>query len=283
MEAKFLKDPDNKCDYVLVSADEQSFTYLNQGNPLRVGFFIDNNENLPWHKRKAMVVIIGRDLDFERNKVYKEGFFKKGLVDKSYLVDYIQKMKKKLIQMAMQELDVLDIPGEPMTTNLMIENMAEPMEEIIEPKNYISTDEASEMLNVSYCTITNLVKRGMIKGEHNGNGRCFIRADIEKLLQEKPEFLKKIWNDGRSITKKEPYSKELIRGQEKYIHIRRAQALLKLSENTINKYAEAGLIRAYKQDHEKYYISTSHIEELTTNPPDWLKKSWSYFNNNKAE
>jgi hypothetical protein len=284
MEAKLLKDPDNKCDYVYVSADEQSLSYLNSGNPLRVAFFTDNNENLPFYKRKAMVVIIGKDLDFKKHKTYKAGFFRKGLVDKSYLIDYIQKMKKKLIQMAMQELDVLDIPEEPMTAKLMIENMQEPQEEIMEKSGEtIDRAQAAEILNVSPMTISNLAKKGLIKGQHNGFGWSFVKSDIENIIKEKPDFLREIWNHSKSITKREPYSKEIIEGNETFIHIRKAEKIINLSRGTITLYAKRGLIRHKKEHRKDYYISLKHMGELKANPPDWLKKSWRYFNNSKAE
>ena len=283
MEGKFLKDPNNKCDYVFISADEQSFTYLNQGNPLRIGFFIDNNENLPWHRRKSMVVIIGKDLNFEKHKTYKEGFFKKGLVDKSYLVDYIQKMKKKLIQMAMQELEVLDLPGEPMDTKAMIEDMQESPEVVEEPKEYINLAKTSEMLKVSQCTLRNLAKRGIVKGENTGNGWYFVKSDMEDLLKEQPGFLTKIWNGRRTITKGERRNTKIIDGEDVYVHINRAKEILNLSEGTIVKYVKLGLIRHKKESGKNYYISVKHTEELKANPPDWLKKSWSYFNNNKTQ
>ncbi|MFA5090865.1 MAG: helix-turn-helix domain-containing protein [Candidatus Omnitrophota bacterium] len=283
MEAKLLKDPDNRCDYVLISADEQSLSYLNQGSPLRVGFFTDNNEGLPQYKRKSMVVIIGKDLDFSRHNIYKEGFFKKGLVDKSYLIEYIQKMKKKLIQMAMQELEVLDLPGESIDTKAIIENIEESPEAITEPGEYIHAAQAAEILSIAASTMANLAKKGLIKGEHNGFSWTFIKSDIENLIKEQPDFLTKIWKHCRNITKGRQYDKEIIKGEDKYIHIRKAKVLLALSENTIKKYAKAGLIQCIKENHKKYYISIKHIEQLRANPPAWLKKSWSYFAKNRVE
>ncbi|MEW6008862.1 MAG: hypothetical protein AB1629_04430 [Candidatus Omnitrophota bacterium] len=285
MEAKLLKDPNSKCDYVLVSADEQSISYLNSGLPLRIAFFIDNHGNLPWYKRKAMVIVIAKDLDFEKQDIYKKGFVKKGLVDKSYLIDYIQKMKKKLIQMAMQELDVLDIPEEPMTTNLMIENITEPepQEEISEPKEFINANEASEMLKVSYPTVINLAKKSMIRGEYNSCGWCFVKSDIEQLLKDKPEFLRKIWNDPKSVSKRESYYSDKSIDNELFVHIRKAEKIIKLSKTTITLYAKRGDIRNIKERGKDYYISVKHMEELKANPPDWLKKSWSYFNNGKKK
>lgn len=278
MDAKLLKDPNNKCDYILVSADDQSLSYLNSGNPVRVAFFTDNNEGLPWHKRKAMVVIIGKDLDFEKHKVYTKGFFKKGLVDKSYLIDYIQKMKKKLIQMAMQELDVLDIPEEPVTAKLMIESMPETQEEIVEElKETINATQAAEMLNVSLSTISNLAKKGLIKGEHNGFGWSFVKPDIENIIKEKPDFLRKIWKHSKSIIRGNKYDEDIVKDNEVFIHIRKAEKIINLSRTTITVYAKRNLIRNLKERGKDYYLSRKHMEELKANPPDWLKKSWSYF------
>lgn len=282
MEAKLLKDPGNKCDYILVSADEQSLSYLNSGSPLRVAFFTDNNEGAPWYQRKAMVMIIGKDLDFEKHKVHREGFFKKGLVDKSYLIDYIQKMKKKLIQMAMQELDVLDIPEEPMTGKLMIENMQESREEVIEgPREMIDATQAAALLNVSYMTVTNLAKKGLIKGEHNGFAWSFVKSDIENITKEEPEFLRKIWKHSKSITRGNKYDEDIVKDHKVFIHIRKAEKIINLSRTTLTVYAKKGLIRNLKERGKDFYISIEHMEELKASPPDWLKKSWRYFNNGK--
>ncbi|MBL7151996.1 MAG: helix-turn-helix domain-containing protein [Candidatus Omnitrophica bacterium] len=284
MEAKLLKDPDNGCDYVLVSADEQSISFLNSGSPLRVAFFTDNNEGLPWYKRKAMVVVIGKDLDFNKHhKICKDGFFKKGLVDKSYLIDYIQKMKKKLIQMAMQELEVLDIPGEPMDTKAMIEHIEEAPEAIEEIGESINTAQAAEILNISYMTISSLIKKGLIKGSNNGFGWVFSKAYIENLLKERPDWLIKIWGNRRSYARLGRGNGEISRDNDTFIHIDRAAKMINLSVNTMVKYAKAGLIRHLKESGRDYHISVAHMGELRTNPPDWLKKSWRYFHNNKGE
>ena len=289
MEARLFKNNPGNCDYLLVSVDEQGLLYLNQGAPLRVALFVDNNEDLPWHKRKCMVAIIGKNLDFEKHKVYTEGIFKRGLVDKSYLISYIADMKKKLVNMAMEEMDIFDkeLQLEDHTQEAVQENdqesRAEPLEISVEPveeepMEEINTLQVSEMLNVSPMTVTNLTKRGLIKGEHSSFEWSFVKLDIENLLKEQPEFLTKIWKHSRSINRSGGYLKEIVKDNEKYIHVREARALLSLSEATIAKHAHAGLIRCLKEARRKYYISLSNIGELKTNPPDWLKKSWSYFN-----
>lgn len=293
MEAKLFKKNPGNCDYLLISLDEQGLLYLNQGMPLRVAFFVDNNENLPWYKRKCTVAVIGKNLDFEKHSTYTEGIFKQGLVDKGYLISYIADMKKKLVKMAMDEMDIFDqqLQLEGRTQEAVQESeqesKAEPLEIISEPveevKEYINTTEASEMLKVSYMTIVNLAKSGKIKGEHNSCGWYFIKQDVENFLKEQTEFLTKIWKHSRSITRSGGYLKEIVRDNDKYIHVREARALLNLSEATINKHAKAGLIRCLKEGYKKYYISLGHIEELKANPPDWLKKSWSYFANSKQE
>ncbi len=281
MEAKLLKDrPVSNCDYLLVSLDDQSFSYLNDGVPVRMAFFVDDNDNLPWFKRKTMVAIIGKNLDFEKYKFYARGIFKKGLVDKSYLIDYINKMKKKFVQMAMQELDVLDIPGQ-ITTKAMIENMPDSLgapEEIPEePKECITMLEAAKMLNVSTGTMQNFLRTGNLKGEHDGWGWKFVKSDVENLLKEKPEFLVKIWNSGRSYKKRGRNDGEIVFEGERYIHRNRAAEIINLSGSTIGKYAKAGLIRHTRVSGSDFYVSINHLKEIKANPPDWLKKSWSYF------
>lgn len=291
MEARLFKKDSKDCDYLLISIDEQGLFYLNQDMPLRVAFYLDNNKDLPQHKRKWMVAIIGKNLDFERHKTYTEGPFKRGLIDKSYLISYIADMKKKIAKMAIDEIDTFEdqLQLEDHTQEVLqaseeqsepepLEVISEPVEE---PKEYISTDEASEILGISYPTLANLVNKEVIKGENNGNGWYFVRADIEKITKEQPEFLTKIWNDPKSLRSMEKINAELIFDNERYYHIDRAQKIIGLSANTIKKYVKLGLIRHKKERGKDYYVSTKHMEELKANPPDWLKKSWSYFNNGK--
>ncbi|MDD2927691.1 MAG: helix-turn-helix domain-containing protein [Candidatus Omnitrophica bacterium] len=291
MEARLFKNNPGNCDYLLLSVDEQGLLYLNQDMPLRVAFFVDNNQDLPWHKRKCMVAIIGKNLDFEKHKVYTEGIFKRGLVDKNYMISYIKEMKKKIVKMAMDDMDIFDkqLRLEDHTQEAIQaseeEAKAEPLEITSEPveeiKEEINALQVSKILNVSPMTVTNLVKKGLIKGEHNGAEWSFIKADIENLLKELPDFLTKAWKHSRSIARSGGYLKEIVRNNEKYIHIREARVLLSLSEGTITKRVQAGLIRYIKECSRTYYVSLSHIEELKANPPDWLKKSWSYFTNSK--
>lgn len=291
MEARLFKKDSKDCDYLLISLDEQGLFYLNQDMPLRVAFFVDNNENLPWYKRKCTVVVIGKNLDFEKHKVYTEGIFKHGLVDKSYLISYMKDMKKKLVKMAMDDMDIFDKQlqlddhtqeavqeSEQESRTEPLEITAEPVEEL---KEYINTTEVSEMLKLSSTTVVNLAKNGKIKGEHDSCGWYFIKQDIENLLKEQPEFLTKTWKRSRSVTRKEPYSEEIIEGNEVFIHIRKAEKIINLSRTTIALYAKKGLIRHKKEHRKDYYFSVKHMEELKANPPDWLKKSWSYFNNGK--
>lgn len=287
MEARLFKsNHNNDCDYLLVSLDEQSLTYLNDGSPVRVAFFIDNNENFPWYKRKYMVAIIGKDLDFERHKIYTKGLFRKGLVDKSYLIDYIRKLKQKLYQIAMQELEVFDKQLKLKDYSYRKlkdskENFSEPLEVISEavkePKEYLNTTQASEILNISHCTLLKLAKQEKIKGEYNISGWSFIKSDIKRLLKEEPEFLKKIWNNARSYEKKGKKSYKLIFDNEVCLHIKNAEKILNLSDTTIRKYIKLGLIKYKKKDNTDYYIPETHIKELKANPPDWLKNSWRYF------
>ena len=247
-----------------------------------MGFYTDNKEGALWYQRKSMVVIIGKDLDFEKHKVYKEGLFKKGLVDKSYLIEWIKKMKRKLIQEAIRDFDALDIPGEPTSAQLLIEHMQEPQQEVIEePRETIEAAQAAEMLGIGYCTLTNLAKKGLIKGENNGSGWNFIKSNIETLLRDRPEFLLKIWNNPKSLRRRGKIYGSLIFEGEQYLHVKRAQKIINLSYNTIIKYAQQGLIKHRKESGKDYYISVPYMEELKANPPDWLKKSWRYFNNGK--
>lgn len=294
MEARLFKNNPGNCDYLLVNVDEQGLLYLNQDMPLRVAFFVDNNQDLPWHKRKSMVAIIGKNLDFEKHKVYTEGIFKRGLVDKNYMISYIKEMKKKIIKMAMDDMDIFDKQlrledhtqeavqaNEEESKSEPLEVTSEPVAE--EPKEYIDTVGACEILKVSQMTLLNLANKGLIKGEHNGFGWSFAKLDIENLLKDQPEFLTKIWKHSKSITRSGGYLKEIVRDNEKYIHVREARILLSLSEATITRHAQAGLLRCFKDNHKKHYISFGHIEELKANPPGWLKKSWSYFNNSKVD
>ena len=294
MEARLLKD--NACDYLLVSLDDQSFNYLNSGMPVRMAFAVDNNEHLPWHQRKCMVAIVGKNLDFERHKVHKEGILKKGLVDKTYLIHYIAQMKKKLVQMATDELEIFDkqlqledhsMLESETTQNKEIEPKPAPkpleftVEVVKEPKEYLSAVRAAEMLNLSHHTLLGLAKTGKIKGERDSLGWHFIKADIENILKERPEFLTKIWNDCRSINKKRPGAKEIVWGKERYIHISKAEKILTLSDTAIRKYAKIDLIKHQKKPGKDYYLSLRDMEKLKANPPDWLKKSWSYFNSQR--
>jgi hypothetical protein len=290
MEARLFKKDSKDCDYLLVSLDEQSLFYLNQDMPLRAAFFVDDNSDLPWYKRKCTVAIIGKNLDFEKHKGYTEGVFKRGLIDKNYLISYMKEMKKKLVKMAVDEMEIFDQglqledhtqeaiqASEEKSKSEPLEIISEPVEE---PEEEIDMLEVSKMLRVSPMTILNLTKKGLIKGEHSGSG-FFIKSDIENLLKEEPDFLKKIWNHSRSLSKREQYSEELKDGDEVFIHIRKAEKIISLSRTTMTLYAKIGLIRNKKERGKDYYISIKHMEELKANPPDWLKKSWSYFNNGK--
>lgn len=211
MEARLFKKDSKDCDYLLISLDDQGLFYLNQDMPLRVAFFVDNNENLPWYKRKCTVAIIGKNLNFEKHKVYTEGIFKKGLVDKSYLISYVKDMKKKLVKMAMDEMEIFDeqLQLEDRTQEAIQESeqesKSEPLEIASEPveetKEYINTAEASKVLKVSYMTVLNLAKNGKIKGEHDSTGWYFIKSDIENLIKDEPDFLTKIWKHSRSIVR----------------------------------------------------------------------------------
>jgi excisionase family DNA binding protein len=194
MEAKLLKNSSSKdsCDYLLISLDDQSFTYLEQGNPVRVAFFVDDKEGLPWYERKYMVATIGKNLDFKKYKTQPDQAFRKGLVDKSYLIDYINKMKQKLIKMALQDLETIDITN---TTQLILNEPEEP--------EWLTTAEAAEVLNISKRSLLNLVRKKKIKGEFdNANGWIFLRSDIQEILNSKPAFMKKIWKAPNSIAKR---------------------------------------------------------------------------------
>lgn len=291
MEARLLKDSPaktNACDYLLLSVDDQSFSYLNSGLPVRIAFAVDGNDHLPWNERKCMVVVIGKSLDFERYKHHKEDIFKKGLVDKSYLVQYIAQMKKKLVQLAVDELEIFD--KQLQLEGAVLDNKEEakqdpqpkPLEITLEtgqePKEYLALAQAAEMLQVSHCTLLNLAKEGKVKGECDGNGWYFIRSDIEGLLRESPEFLVKIWNSRQSIKMNGGVPKEITFNKGKYIHIKSAEGLLNLSCTTIERYVKAGLVKNKKVPGSAYYLSLKHIGELKVHPPDWLKKSWRYFN-----
>jgi hypothetical protein len=211
MEARLFKNNPGNCDYLLISLDDQGLFYLNQNMPLRVAFFVDNNENLPWYKRKCTVAVIGKNLDFEKHSAYTDGVFKHGLVDKSYLISYMKDMKKKLVKMAMDEMDIFDqqLQLEDRTQEAIQESeqesMAQPLEIISEPveepKEYINTYEASKILRVSYDTVVNLAKNGKIKGEHDSTGWYFVKPDIEGILKDRPEFLTKVWKHSQSIVR----------------------------------------------------------------------------------
>lgn len=301
MEARLEKDtPNNSCDYLWVSLDDQSFSYLNQGLPVRVAFAVDNQEHLPWNRRKCMVVTVGKDLDSAKHKIYKNSAFLKGLVDKAYLLDYINRMKQKLVQMAMQELEVFDD-----TLKLNYPDTAEAVIELVdkkedprslevvkalpgperaqEPKEYLKKKQVAEMLKIAPETVLNLAKKGLIKGEQDDFGWNFPKEHIESLLENKPEFLVKIWDSRQRIKRSGGVPKELTFGKERYIHLRSAEGLLNLSYTTIQQYVKAGLIKNKKVPGSSCYLSLRHIDKLKANPPDWLKKSWRYFNNQRQE
>ena len=286
MDARLEKDThNNSCDYLWVSLDDQSFSYLNQGLPLRVAFAVDNQEHLPWNRRKCMVVTIGKDLDSAKHRIYKDSAFLKGLVDKTYLLDYINRMKQKLVQMAMQELEVFDDTlklSYPDTAEAVIEELPGP-ERAQEPKEYFRTKQAAAMLKISSGSLLSLAKKGLIPGEQDDLGWCFPKDYIEALVENKPEFLVKVWNSRQSIKMNGGVPEELTFGQERYIHIRSAEGLLNLSYTTIERYVKAGLIKNKRVPGSAYYLSLRHIEKLKANPPAWLKKSWSYFNSQRQE
>jgi hypothetical protein len=194
MEAKLLKNGSGKdsCDYLLISLDDQSFTYLEQGNPVRGAFFVDNKEDLPWYQRKYMVATIGKNLDFKKYKTQPDQAFRKGLVDKSYLIDYINKMKQKLIKMALQDLETIDITN---ATELISCEPEEP--------EWLNTAEAAGLLNVSKRSLLNLVYKKKVKAElDKANGYLFLKSDLEDVIKDKPKFITKIWNCTKSVKRK---------------------------------------------------------------------------------
>ncbi len=303
MEARLEKDsPNNSCDYLWVSLDDHSFSSLNQGMPLRVAFAVDNQEHLPWNRRKCMVVTIGKGLDFAKHRVNKDSAFLKGLVDKTYLLDYINRMKQKLVQMAMQELEVFDdtlrlncqdgaesaiaievMDKKEASRSLAVVKDLPGPERAQEPKEYFRTKQAAAMLKISPGSLLSLAKKGLIPGEQDDLGWYFPKDYIEVLVENKPEFLVKVWNSRQSIKMNGGVPKELTFGQERYIHIRSAEGLLNLSCTTIERYVKAGLIKNKRVPGSAYYLSFRHIEKLKANPPAWLKKSWSYFNSQRQE
>ncbi|HAZ10806.1 MAG TPA: hypothetical protein DCY56_06855 [Candidatus Omnitrophica bacterium] len=297
MEAKLLKSPNSSHDLLLIRLDDQSLSYLNNGSPIRVAFFMDNNEDLPWYKRKCMVAMIGKDLDFDKYKADPGEVFKNGMVDKGYLVDYINRMKKKLFQVAMEELGAFDvplqIPGHSQINPGDIINIEKAeqedipisLEEIQEkPKECLSAPQVLEMLNISRAVLYKFIRQKKIKAEFSTLlGWSFIRSDIEKVLEEKPEFLTKIWNNPCSIKNRENSQRNLVYDNEEYIHIKRVETVLNLSDTTIKKYIKLGFIKYKKDPHKEYYVSKNHLNELKANPPDWLRKSWINSGNNKEE
>jgi hypothetical protein len=292
MKAKLLRTTD-KYDYLLVSIDDPGLSYLAEGIPIRIAFFADNNEDLPWYMRRCMVAVIGKKLDFDQYKSYPSDIFKDGIVDKSYLVDYMNKMKAKFIQMTARELKALNIPIQIGNIEQNLVDL-EPKKEIQprilpeileidperpkEPEEYLKTSQVLEMLGISRAKLLNLIRQGKIKCRTDLLERLFFKKDIEKLLEEKPDFLTRAWSYYGSVKNRE----SIIYDNEEYIHLQKAQTILNLSRNSIEKYIKLGFIANYKKEPRRaYYISKRYMDELKANPPDWLKKAWIYYDEEK--
>ena len=109
MEARLLRNDECPAyDLMLLSIDEYSLRTLSRGDHLRVAFFTDNRDDLPWYKRNCMVSVIGKNLDLEnQERVWKEKDSKEGYVDKNYLFASIKEVQERLLATVMKELNVL--------------------------------------------------------------------------------------------------------------------------------------------------------------------------------
>lgn len=300
MEAKIFKDKKQPSfDLMAIKIDEYSLAHLKQGHPLRVAVFTDDREDLPWYKRSCLIINIGSNIDLtQEERLWKDKLAHDGIVDKSYLLTSIREVRDKFVAMFQKELEVLGImkladPDEKIAKTALPSHF-NPQEFTVDDlmssankinDRQINLQESAQALSLSTLSLSKLAKSGKVKGQHGVyfSGWSFLESDIKKILEEEPEFLKKIWNHNASLKNhpQDPADKEITFNNRIYLRAMAWPSILKLSLSTIQKYINQGLLTNLVIYKNKKYLPKDYLEELSRNPPSWLKKSWRYFNNSK--
>ena len=287
MKAKFFKTESGKLKYDItaVSIDDYSFGHLKQGLPLRVVFFTDNNDHLPWYERDCMVFEIGLNLnldEYEQN--WHERTCKDGLVDKRYLMTSIYEIRDNLLSGLTKELKIIGIDTG--TTNGKKVQAIPFSKKDIEEADFCSVDEsnqelkyidkarAAKILGISQSSLISLAKKGLIPGEHEpGIDWLFVRSHIESILRQKPEFLKKIWMHSCSVTRKNPVSIKEEATVKIILSLDYASKLLSIEKHILMELAKEGEIPAeFNKDMDEWFFIKSDFEKLQIEKPALLLK-----------
>lgn len=274
---------------LIVRIDEHSFNYLQQGLPIQAAFYTDNDDHLPWYQRKSMIVYIGKNLDLDAHeKTFKDKEPHQAIIDHTYLFQSIQNIRAKLINVLRKELLQLGVSPENLNHPPVIENIPAaivPVEikpEINSPEDRghkVSLEESAKLLRISKKQVVYYAGKGLLQGwkDQYGLDWQFEKEDLISILKSKPKFLKKAWRQKKFHESK----KLIIVKRKKYIRLTDAMPILKLSYLTLLRYIKSGQLKTI-QNERSHYIHKTYLDKIIKDPPDWLKKSWIYFNNPKS-
>ncbi len=287
MKAKFFQTEEGKSKYdvIAVSIDDYSFGHLKQGLPLRVAFFTDDKEHLPWYERDCMVFEIGLNINLdEYEQKWHERICKDGLVDKRYLMTSIREIRDNLVGVFTKELEVIGIgmhgnhkrgaEAIPFLEKDIQEATFYSAGESTEETKNIDKKQAAQILGIGHLSLTSLAKRGLIPGEYEkGLGWSFERSHIESILKQKPEFLRKLWQHSHSVNRKSPVSaKEEFTGKI-ILSLDYASEILSIEKHILMKLAKEGEIPAeFNKDMGEWFFIKSDFEKLQIEKPALLLK-----------
>lgn len=278
MKTRFFKTNAEsvRYDIICIKLDRYSLEHIKQGLTVRTAFYADNKEELPSYERECIVVEIGMNIDLnEKKSVWNERLSVDGHVDKNYLITSAQQIRKELVGMITEELSILGFEGPAQvkaiippekelseSPRLLASDVEEEKEMSVIDK-YLNLKQTATMLSISTATVLRLAREGVIAGKLNDvcPGWAFYKEDVEQIRNNKPYFLKKIWE-------KSSIKKKVVESQESdvlqiYVGIDMAKRILSLGQEEIMRHVKEGKLKAeFKEGINEWFFLKSDLESF---------------------